>query len=187
MQGLRLKGAQGFVPIKPSIFIFSLYYPAEPATIVATPYPALRDLPKGKRLTWFSGRFAPLQHGYHRFTGVTQVRLPPLFRGQNFPSLFFHSHHMGAMPSAHSAPPLHFATSSPQSQNPCESISQGSFMYRRGDCLGGPGGVSGSPFHPAGSFSPYRGSKSSLFFSPGGWSGYPSGISYRCPGCGSSR
>ena len=35
MQGLRLKGAQGFVPIKPSIFIFSLYYPAEPATIVA--------------------------------------------------------------------------------------------------------------------------------------------------------
>ena len=68
MQGLRLKGAQGFVPIKPSIFIFSLYYPAEPATIVATPYPALRDLPKGKRLTWFSGRFAPPQHGYHRFT-----------------------------------------------------------------------------------------------------------------------
>ena len=71
MQGLRLKGAQGFVPIKPSIFIFSLYYPAEPATIVATPYPALRDLPKGKRLTWFSGRFAPLQHGYHRLTGFS--------------------------------------------------------------------------------------------------------------------
>ena len=61
MQGLRLKGAQGFVPIKPSIFIFSLYYPAEPATIVATPYPAAPDLPKGKRLTKFSVAHGSLQ------------------------------------------------------------------------------------------------------------------------------
>ncbi len=62
MQGLRLKGAQGFVPRKPCIFIFSLYHPTEPATIVATPY---------------SG-------------GRISLSTPP--------------HHMGTMPSAHSAP-----------------------------------------------------------------------------------
>ena len=64
MQGLRLKGAQGFVPIKPSIFIFSLYYPAEPATIVATPYPAAPDFPLFRGRINFSTLF-PSSHEHN--------------------------------------------------------------------------------------------------------------------------
>ena len=75
---------------------------------VATLYPASRDLPKGKRLTRFSGRYrsptARLSPTHdilrvtaflqNMFAGVTRVRLPPLFRGQNRLLYAFLSYHM---------------------------------------------------------------------------------------------
>ena len=52
-------------------FHFPAYHSAESATVVAPPYPAAPDLPKGKRLTWFSGRFAPLRTKFacHPYSG----------------------------------------------------------------------------------------------------------------------
>ena len=41
---------------------------ADRLAALATPYPAAPDFSTGKRVTRFSGRFAPLQHGYHRLT-----------------------------------------------------------------------------------------------------------------------
>ena len=49
---------------------------AEWATFGGHPYPAAPDLPKGKRLTRFSGRYC---------SPTNRVRLPLLFKGQNKP------------------------------------------------------------------------------------------------------
>ena len=139
MQGLRLKGAQGFVPIKTCIFI-------SPCTILQNrplswppPIPLCGTYPKGS--VSLGSQVASLPYSTAitdsldsqvthvplriQFTGVTQVRLPPLFRGQNFPSLFFHSHHMGAMPSAHSVPRSTSRPPPPNSKTPVNPFHRG--------------------------------------------------------------
>ena len=53
----------------PLLLLKHAKYSAELATFGGSPLiPLCRTFSTGKRVTRFSGRFAPLQHGYHRLT-----------------------------------------------------------------------------------------------------------------------
>ena len=103
MQGLRLKGTQGFVPIKPfvsfSILPLLPNWPPAAAPLSRSAglaqreasHLVLRSLPLPYSTAITDSLDSQVTHVPLRiqFTGVTQVRLPPLFRGQNRSSLCF--------------------------------------------------------------------------------------------------